>query len=223
MHQQWRQFDFHAAWQNTTHLWKQLNSFNHVKKKENANKKESTIRGISRRSTIQVLSSPDRVWLRGSNESRFFSLWYDRRQETFVNICHIVVPKEKNGQPSTITNHVQFLTKYSKRLKDKPLSKHYRVNLDLDDLEKARYPQMTQSLTERVLMFSLCCYRRQETFVNLGLFLTTSNYSWFLCLCLVMAFHSILFLYTSSLISKMYRGHTVKRKQDVLIYNSTCM
>ena len=193
------------------------------KKKENANKKESTIRGISRRSTIQVLSSPDRVWLRGSNESRFFSLWYDRRQETFVNICHIVVPKEKNGQPSTITNHVQFLTKYSKRLKDKPLSKHYRVNLDLDDLEKARYPQMTQSLTKRVLMFSLCCYRRQETFVNLGLFQTTSNYSWFLCLCLVMAFHSILFLYTSSLISKKYRGHTVKRKQDVLIYNSTCM
>ena len=153
----------------------------------------------------------------------FFSLWYDRRQETFVNICHIVVPKEKNGQPSTITNHLQFLTKYSKRLKDKPLSKHYRVNLDLDDLEKARYPQMTQSLTERVLMFSLCCYRRQETFVNLGLFQTTSNYSWFLCLCLVMAFHSILFLYTSSLISKKYRGHTVKSKQDVLIYNSTCM
>ena len=35
-------------------------------------------------------------------------------------------------------------------------------------------------------MFSLCCYRRQETFVNLGLFQTTSNYSWFLCLCLVM-------------------------------------
>jgi len=22
-------------------------------------------------------------------------MWYDRRQETFVNICHIVVPKEK--------------------------------------------------------------------------------------------------------------------------------
>lgn len=109
--------------------------------------------------------------------------------------------QRKNGQHSTITNHVQFLTKYSKRLKDKPLSKHYRVNLDLDDLEKARYPHMTQSLTERVLMFSLCCYRRQETFVNLGLFQTTSNYSWFLCLCLVMAFHSILFLYTSSLIS----------------------
>ena len=58
-------------------------------------------------------------------------------------------------------------------------------------------------------MFSLCCYRRQETFVNLGLFQTTSNYSWFLCLCLVMAFHSILFLYTSSLISKKYRGDTV--------------
>ena len=33
----------------------------------------------------------------------------------------------------------------------------------------------------------------------------------------------ILFLYTSSLISKKYRGDTVKSKQDVLIYNSTCM
>ena len=58
-------------------------------------------------------------------------------------------------------------------------------------------------------MFSLCCYRRQETFVNLGLFQTTSNYSWFLCLCLVMAFHSILFLYTSSLISF---NHVKKKK-----------
>ena len=38
---------------------------------------------------------------------------------------------------------------------------------------------------------------------------------------LVMAFHSILFLYASSLISKKYRGDTVKSKQDVLIYNST--
>ena len=131
-------------------------------------------------------------------------------------------PKKKR---STFNNYKSrsILTKYSKRRKDKTLSKHYRVNLDLDDLEKARYPQMTQSLTERALMFSLCCYRRQETFVNLGLFQTTSNYSWFLCLCLVMAFHSILFLYTSSLISKKYRGDTVKSKQDVLIYNSTCM
>ena len=55
------------------------------------------------------------------------------------------------------------------------------VNLDLDDLKKARYPRMPQRLTERVLMFSLCCYRRQETSVNLGLFQTNSNYSWFLC------------------------------------------
>ena len=100
----------------------------------------------------------------------------------------------------SITNHVQFLTKYSKRLKDKPLSKHYRVNLDPDDLIKARYPRMPQRLTERVLMFSLCCYRRQETAVNLGLFqllITHGSYVF-----LVMAFYSILFLYASSLISK---------------------
>ena len=111
----------------------------------------------------------------------FFSLWCDRRQETFVKSLTYCRSQRKHGQPSTITNHVQFLTKYSKRLKDKPLSKHYRVNLDLDDLKKARYPRMPQRLTERVLMFSLCCYGRQETSVNLGLFQTTSNYSWFLC------------------------------------------
>ena len=68
-------------------------------------------------------------------------------------------------------------------------------------------------------MFSLCCYRRQETAVNLGLFqllITHGSYVF-----LVMAFHSILFLYASSLISIKYRGDTVKSKQDVLIYNST--
>ena len=69
-------------------------------------------------------------------------------------------------------------------------------------------------------MFSLCCYRRQETSVNLVLFqtlvITHGSYVF-----LVMAFHSILFLYASSLISKKYRGDTVKSKQDVLIYNST--
>ena len=40
---------------------------------------------------------------------------------------------------------------------------------------------------------------------------------------LVMAFHSILFLYASSPISKKYRGDAVKSKQDVLIYNSTSL
>ena len=128
--------------------------------------------------------------------------------------------QRKHGQPSTITNHVQFLTKYSKRLKDKPLSKHYRANLDLDDLEKARYPQMAQSLTERVLMFSLCCYRRQETSVNLGIFQTTSNYSWFLCFsCYGFSWHFVSLCFFPYLLS--YRRGTVKSKQDVLIYNST--
>ena len=148
----------------------------------------STIRGISRRLTIQVLSSIDRVWLRGSSESRFFPVWYDATQAMFVNLCYIVVPKGQNGQPSTIVNHVQFLTKYSKRLADKLLSKHYRVNQDLEDLKKARNPRMSQRLNEWVSILSLCCYRRQETFVNLGIFQTTTNYSSFLCVCLIMVF-----------------------------------
>ena len=113
--------------------------------------------------------------------------------------------QRKHGQPSTITNHLQFLTKYSKRLKDKPFSKHYRINLDLDDLKKARYPRIPQRLTERLLM---CFYRRQETSMNppfSDLSITHGSYVF-----LVMAFYSILFLYASSLISKKYRGDTVK-------------
>ena len=56
----------------------------------------------------------------------------------FVHLCHIVVPKGKNGQPSTIINHVQFVTKYSNTLIDKPLSKNYRVNVDLDGQKKGK-------------------------------------------------------------------------------------
>ena len=80
---------------------------------------------------------------------------------------------------------------------------------------------MTQRLTKRALILSLCCYRRQETFANLVLFQTTTNYSSFLCLCLVMAFYKISFLSTSPLISKKYVKDTIETKQGVLIYKST--
>ena len=45
-----------------------------------------------------------------------FSLWYDRRQETFVNICHIVVPKEEtvnfnNYKSRSIFNKILQKTK----------------------------------------------------------------------------------------------------------------
>ena len=72
-------------------------------------------------------------------------------------------------------NHDQFLTKYSNRLTDQPLSKHYRVKLDLDGLRKARYPRITKRATKRSSVLCLCCDQRQETFVNLGLFQTTTN------------------------------------------------
>ena len=72
-------------------------------------------------------------------------------------------------------NHDQFLSKYSNRLTDQPLSKHYRVKLDLDGLRKARYPRITKRGTKRVSVLSLCCDQRQETFVNLGLFEATTN------------------------------------------------
>ena len=134
----------------------------------------------------------------------------------FVNLCHIVVPK---GKVVNLKSRL-LLTKYSNRLTEKPLSKHYRVNLDLDGLKKPRNPRMTQRLNQRVSILSLCCYHRQEPFRNLGLF-ETINYSSFLCLCLLMAFYSISFLYASHLISKKYVTDTVKNKQGVPIYNST--
>ena len=74
----------------------------------------------------------------------------------------------------TIT-HDQFLTKYSNRVTDQPLTNHYRVNLDLDGLKKARHPRITRRATKRVSVLSLWCDQRQETFVNIGLFQTTTN------------------------------------------------
>ena len=81
----------------------------------------------------------------------------------------------KNGHPLKTINHDQFLTKYSDRLTDQPLSKHYRVKLDLDGLRKARYPRITKTATKRVSVLSLCCEQGQEMFVNLGLFQTNTN------------------------------------------------
>ena len=88
-------------------------------------------------------------------------------------------------------NYVQFVNKYSKILGDKPLSKHYRVKFNVDVLKKPRDLQMTQRATERVPILSIWLDPKQEEFVNLDLFQTTANYSSFLSLCLVMAFHSI--------------------------------
>ena len=55
-----------------------------------------------------------------------------------------------------------FLTKYSKRLEDQPLCKHYRVKLDLDGLRKAGYAQITKTAPKRVSVVSLCCDKRQD-------------------------------------------------------------
>ena len=106
--------------------------------------------------------------------------------------------QRKNGHPSKAMTQVQFLTKYSNRLKGQSLSKHHRVNLDLDGLRKPRYPRMTKAATKRVWVLSLWCLQRQETFVNLGLFQTSNNYSSFLSLCPLTAFfiasYSLMFL-----------------------------
>ena len=102
-----------------------------------------------------------------------FSLSYVRRQETFVNLCHINVPKKKTRKPSKTITQVEFLTKYSNRLTDQPLSKDHRVELDLDGLKKPRYPRMTKRATKRVCVLSLWRHQRQETFKNIAIFHTT--------------------------------------------------
>ena len=61
-----------------------------------------------------------------------------------------------------LKNHDQFLTKYFKSQTDQPLSKHYRVKLDLDGLRKARYSWITKTATKRVSVLSLCCDQRQD-------------------------------------------------------------
>ena len=84
----------------------------------------------------------------------------------------LTFPK-KTRQPSKTITQVQFLTKYSNRLTDQPLSKHHTVNLDLDGLKKPRYPRMTKRATKRVWVLSLWCHQRQETFKNIATFQTT--------------------------------------------------
>ena len=81
----------------------------------------------------------------------------------------------RSGHPLKTINRDQFLTKYSYRLTDQALSKHFRVKLDLDGLTKGTYLRITKRGTERVSVLSLCCDQGQETFVHLGLFPTTTN------------------------------------------------
>ena len=64
----------------------------------------------------------------------------------------------------------------------------------MDDLNKARYPQMTQRATKRVPVLFMWCDRGQEAFVNVDLFQTTTNDSSFISLWLKMSFHRIFFL-----------------------------
>ena len=83
--------------------------------------------------------------------------------------------EEKRSSFKNYKSRSVFDKIYSYRLTDQALSKHFRVKLDLDDLRKARYLRITKRGTKRVSVLSLCCDQRQETFVDLGLFQTTTN------------------------------------------------
>ena len=156
------------AWQNKTSLLKQPKQVNHVIKKN------TICSGISSKLTIQILSSPMRFTRWGSKDPRLFC-----RSMFLAGDVRKSLPYyrslRKNGHPLKTINHDQFLAKYSNRRADQPLGKHYMVKLDLDGLRKARYPRITKRATKRVSVLSLCCDQRQEMFVNLGHFQTTSN------------------------------------------------
>ena len=83
----------------------------------------------------------------------------------------------RSGHPLKTINRDQFLTKYSYRLSDQALSKHFRVMLDLDGLRKARHLRITKRGTKRVSVLSLFCDQRQDTFVHLGRFQTSNDRS----------------------------------------------
>ena len=89
----------------------------------------------------------------------------------------------------------------------------YRINLDMDDLNKARYPQMTQRATKRVPVLFMWCDRGQEAIVNFDFFQTTTDYSSFISLRLKMSFDRMAY----SLSSEKYVTNTVESKQGILI------
>ena len=95
-------------------------------------------------------------------------MWCDRGQEAFVNVDLF----------QTTTNYSSFISLW----------------LKMDDLNKARYPRMTQRATKRVPVLFMWCDRGQEAFVNVDLFQTTTNDSSFISLWLKMSFHRIFFL-----------------------------
>ena len=119
------------AWQNKTSLLKQPKQVNNVIKK-----KKTITRGVSSKLTTRI-PSPTNIFSRSGSNEPFFPN-YVRRQETFVIICHIKRSLRKNGHPLKTINHHQFWTKYSNRLANQPLSKQYRIKLDLDGLREAR-------------------------------------------------------------------------------------
>ena len=50
-----------------------------------------------------------------------------------------------------------------------------KVRVDLDDLNKARNPWMTQRATKRLQVLPMWCDPKQEKFVNRDLFQTTTT------------------------------------------------
>ena len=137
--------------------------------------KQSIIQGICRCSTTQLLSSANSFFSLGDRTSpSFFPVVCSKTGDARKSLPYLR-SQRINVWPSKTITQVQFLTKYCNRQKGQPLTKHHRLNLDVDGLKYPRYPRMTKTATKRVCVFSLWCYQRQETLVNLALFQTTTN------------------------------------------------
>ena len=89
-------------------------------------------------------------------------------QEEYETIGH---PYNTQVHPFNKYKLRSIFTRYCNRLTDKHLSKHCKVNLDLDDLKKATNPRMTQRTSEQVPVFSLRCNCRRKAFAALGFLL----------------------------------------------------
>ena len=151
------------SWQSKTSLLKHLKQVNHVIRK---NYLLQYYQQVYHTHTILA----QQIYTLGIKEVlSFFPVVCSWRGDVRKSLSYERSLK-KNGHPIKTINHHQFLTKYSNRLTDQPLRKHFRVKLDLDGLTTARYPRIAKRATKRVSGLSCCCVQRQQTFVKLGLF-----------------------------------------------------
>ena len=122
MYRQLREFDFYACLTKNKSSSELRKQFKHVKTNTKRVCHSRYFQAVNQASIIL----PRQIFDLESRPSPAFSRWYVGKQETFVNLCHINVPK---NNPPTFKNYNSgsILTKYNNRVTDQPLSKHHTV------------------------------------------------------------------------------------------------